>query len=105
MEFQSMNKAAAPCETHGAVMSTFVIATLVYVLALVMEAKLEIGNNSYHHIIISKISLLSASLATILLVLIIVPALGWFILLVWTLFLFKLIYDACQKLRQLHQAI
>ncbi|XVE79376.1 hypothetical protein DITRI_Ditri14bG0053600 [Diplodiscus trichospermus] len=49
LKFHSMNM-AAPFETHGAVMSTFFIATLVYILACVIEAKLEIGNNSYHHI-------------------------------------------------------
>ncbi|XVE69416.1 hypothetical protein DITRI_Ditri09bG0150600 [Diplodiscus trichospermus] len=104
LKFQSMNL-AAPFKTHSAVMWTFVIATLVYVLAWVIEAKLGTGRNSYRRIIISKISFLSASLATGLLVLVIVPALGLFMLLVWTLLLAKLLYAACQKLRQLYQAM
>ncbi|XVE69417.1 hypothetical protein DITRI_Ditri09bG0150700 [Diplodiscus trichospermus] len=102
VEFQSKK----PFETHSTIISTFVMAALVYGLAdWVMEAKFQIGNNSYHQIILSKISLLSASLATVLLVLVLVPALGWFTLLVWTLFLFKQIYDAWQKFCQLYQAI
>ncbi|XWS07637.1 hypothetical protein CRYUN_Cryun41cG0006600 [Craigia yunnanensis] len=104
LKFQSMN-IAAPFETHSVVMSIFVITTLVYAVACVIEAKLQTGNNSYHGVIISKICLLSGSLATVLLVLIIFPALGWFILFVWTLFLVKLTYDAFQKLHQLYQAI
>ncbi|XVF24128.1 hypothetical protein REPUB_Repub13aG0100600 [Reevesia pubescens] len=104
MKFHSMN-IVAPFETHSAVMSMFVIATVVYAVAWAIEAQLETDNNSYHKVIVRNISLLSGSLATVLLVLVIVPALGWFILLVWILYLVKLIYDACQKLHQLYQAI
>ncbi|EOY17795.1 Uncharacterized protein TCM_042514 [Theobroma cacao] len=105
LRFPSMNTTAAPFETHCAILSKFVITTLLYAVAWAMETKLETCAHSYHRVIISNISLLLGSLATILLTLILVPGLGYFTLLIWTLFLVKLIYDACQKLHQLYRAI
>lgn len=105
LKFASMNTTAAPFETHCAILSKFVITTLLYAVAWAMETKLETRANLYHHAIISNISLLLRSLATVLLLLILVPGLGYFTLLIWTLFLVKLIYDACQRLHQLYRAI
>ncbi|EOY17791.1 Uncharacterized protein TCM_042510 [Theobroma cacao] len=76
LKFASMNTTAAPFETHSAILSKFVITTLVYAVAWAIETKLETRANSYHHAIISNISLLVGSLATVLLVLILVPGLG-----------------------------
>ncbi|XVE99754.1 hypothetical protein REPUB_Repub03eG0228500 [Reevesia pubescens] len=104
-KFPSINIAAL-LDTHSPVlMSIFVIAMLVFALTWTIETQLETRNNSYHHVLISNIRLLSGSLAAILPVLVIFPVLGWSFLLVWTLFLVKLIYNACQKLLQLYQAI
>ncbi|MFQ6647223.1 hypothetical protein Gotur_020599 [Gossypium turneri] len=96
-----------PLETHNAIMSIFIIVTLVYAAAWQIEHHLQTSNNnsSIHRLIVNKISLFSGSLAAVVLVLLIVPAIGWFILLVWTLILMKQIYDACQMLHRLYQSI
>ncbi|MFQ6654446.1 hypothetical protein Gotur_025425 [Gossypium turneri] len=94
-------------ETHNAIMSIFIIVTLVFAAAWQIEHHLQTSNNnsSIHRLIVNKISLFSGSLAAVVLVLLIFPAIGWFILLVWTLILMKQIYDACQILRRLHHSI
>ncbi|PPR81067.1 hypothetical protein GOBAR_AA39645 [Gossypium barbadense] len=96
-----------PLETHNAIMSIFIIVTLVFAAAWQIEHHLQTSNNnsSIHRLIVTKISLFSGSLATVVLVFLIVPAIGWFILLVWTLILMKQIYDACQMLRRLYHSI
>ncbi|KAK5795649.1 hypothetical protein PVK06_036921 [Gossypium arboreum] len=96
-----------PLETHSALMLILIIAVLVYATAWEIEHHPQTNNNnsSIHPIIVTKISLFSGSLVTVVLVLLIVPAIGWFILLVWTLFLMKQIYEACQMLHQLNRSI
>ncbi|PPR88796.1 hypothetical protein GOBAR_AA31878 [Gossypium barbadense] len=96
-----------PLETYNAIMSIFIIVTLVYAAAWEIEHHLQTSNNnsSIHRIIVTKISLFSGSLATVVLVLLIVPEIGWFILLVWTLTLMKQIYEACQMLHRLYQSL
>ncbi|TYI08255.1 hypothetical protein ES332_A10G286600v1 [Gossypium tomentosum] len=103
VKYQSM----APFETYNALMLMVIIVTLVYAAAWQIEYHLQSSNNnsSIHRIIVTKISLLSGSLAAVVLVLVIVPAIGWFVLLVWTLFLMKQIYEACQMLHRLYQSI
>ncbi|KAH1045406.1 hypothetical protein J1N35_036190 [Gossypium stocksii] len=96
-----------PLETHSALMLILIIAVLVYVAAWEIEhhPQTNNSNSSIHSIIVTKISLFSGSLVTVVLVLLIVPAIGWIILLVWTLFLMKQIYEACQMLHRLNRSI
>ncbi|KAB2064026.1 hypothetical protein ES319_A10G261200v1 [Gossypium barbadense] len=96
-----------PLETYNVIMSIFIIVTLVYAATWQIEHHLQTSNNnsSIHRIIVTKISLYSGSLATVVLVLLIVPEIGWFILLVWTLILMKQIYEACQILHWLYQSL
>ncbi|KAK5795662.1 hypothetical protein PVK06_036934 [Gossypium arboreum] len=96
-----------PLETYNAIMSIFIIVTLIYAAAWQIEHHLQTSNNnsSIHRIIVTKISLFSGSLTTIVLVLLIVPEIGWFILLVWTLILMKQIYEACQMLHRFYQSL
>ncbi|TYI08257.1 hypothetical protein ES332_A10G286800v1 [Gossypium tomentosum] len=98
-------QSTAPLETHNALMLIVIIVTLVYARAWQIEDHLQTSNNSssIHRIIVSKISLFSGSLVAVVLVLVIVPIIGWFILLVWTLILMKQIYEACQMLHRLYQ--
>ncbi|MFQ6647207.1 hypothetical protein Gotur_020627 [Gossypium turneri] len=100
-------QSTAPFETHNALMLIVIIVTLVYAAARQIEHHLQTSNNnsSIHRIMVTKISLLSGSLVAVVLVLVIVPAIGWFILLVWTLFLMKQIHEACQMLHRLCQSI
>ncbi|PPD76984.1 hypothetical protein GOBAR_DD26084 [Gossypium barbadense] len=90
VKYQSTNM-AVPFETHPAIMFIFITAILVY--AATAAIKTSNANSSIHRIIVSKISLLSGSLATVVLLLVIVPPIGWFILLIWSFFLVKQIYD------------
>ncbi|KAG8475526.1 hypothetical protein CXB51_032273 [Gossypium anomalum] len=96
-----------PFETHSALMLILIIAVLVYAAAWEIEHHPQTNNNnsSIHSIIVTKISLFSGSLVTVVLVLLIIPAIGWFILLVWTIFLMKHIYEACQMLYRLNRSI
>ncbi|MBA0755426.1 hypothetical protein Gogos_019884 [Gossypium gossypioides] len=87
---QSTNM-AVPFETHPAIMFIFITVILVY--AATAAIKTSNANSSIHRIIVSKISLLSGSLATVVLLLVFVPPIGWFILVIWTFFLVKQIYD------------
>ncbi|MFQ6655256.1 hypothetical protein Gotur_025897, partial [Gossypium turneri] len=67
--------------------------TAILVYAATAAIKTSNGNSSIHRIIVTKICLLSGSLATVVLLLVIVPPIGWLILLIWTFFLVKKIYD------------
>ncbi|TYJ16567.1 hypothetical protein E1A91_A10G263300v1, partial [Gossypium mustelinum] len=96
VKYQSTNM-AVPFETHPAIMFIFITDILVY--AATAAIKTSSDNSSIHRIIVTKISFLSGSLATVVLLLVIVSQNGWFILLIWTFFLVKQIYDGRQMLR------
>ncbi|TYJ16568.1 hypothetical protein E1A91_A10G263400v1 [Gossypium mustelinum] len=102
VKYQSTNM-AVPFETHPATMFIFITAILVYAAAATIKTSND--NSSIHRVIVTKISLLSGSLATVVLVLVIVPPIGVFILLIWTFFLVKQIYYGCQMLRQSYRII
>ncbi|KAB2010944.1 hypothetical protein ERO13_D10G235408v2 [Gossypium hirsutum] len=93
-------------ETHSATVSIFITLILVYAAAWETEHHLQTNNSnsSIHRIIVTKISLFTGSLATVVLVLLIVPAIGWFILFVWTFFLVKQIYEAWQMFDLLYRS-
>ncbi|KAK5795663.1 hypothetical protein PVK06_036935 [Gossypium arboreum] len=127
LKFQPQRNIESPFETQGVVMPMFVICMLVYSITFCTPyfpevidhinllagslATLDKSNIIFklatitHHIIVTKISLFSGSLATVVLVLLIVPEIGWFILLVWTLILMKQIYEACQILHRIYQSL
>ncbi|TYJ16565.1 hypothetical protein E1A91_A10G263100v1 [Gossypium mustelinum] len=84
-------KTAVLFETHPAIMLIFITAILVCTAAAAIKTSND--NSSIHRIIVTKISLLSGSLATFVLLLVILPPIGWLILLIWTFFLVKQIYD------------
>ncbi|PPS18660.1 hypothetical protein GOBAR_AA01962 [Gossypium barbadense] len=88
---------AVPFETYPAIMLIFVIAMLVNAAAATIKTSKD--NSSIHRIIVTKINLFSRSLATVVLLLVIVPPTEWFILLIWTFFLVKPIYAACYTCR------
>ncbi|KAG8480023.1 hypothetical protein CXB51_025159 [Gossypium anomalum] len=90
VKYQSTNT-AVPFETHPTIMLIFITAILVCTAAAAIKTSND--NSSVHRIIVTKISLLSGSLATFVLLLLILPPIGWLILLIWTSFLVKQIYD------------
>ncbi|MBA0665393.1 hypothetical protein Goklo_005253 [Gossypium klotzschianum] len=93
-------------ETHSAIVSIFITLILIYAAAWETEHHLQTNNSnsSIHRIIVTKISLFTGSLATVVLVLLIVAASGWFILFVWTFFLVKQIYEAWQMFDLLYRS-
>ncbi|MBA0725773.1 hypothetical protein Golax_022333, partial [Gossypium laxum] len=93
-------------ETHSVTVSIFITLILVYAAAWETEHHLQTNNSnsSIHRIIVTKISLFTGSLATVVLVLLIVPAIGWFFLFVWTFFLVKQIYEAWQMFNLLYRS-
>lgn len=97
VKYQFMNNMAVPFETYPAIMLIFVIAMLVNAAAATIKTSKD--NSSIHRIIVTKINLFSRSLATVVLLLVIVPPTEWFILLIWTFFLVKPIYAACYTCR------
>ncbi|PON46604.1 hypothetical protein PanWU01x14_250340 [Parasponia andersonii] len=96
VEFQS--KSSSPFDTHYWIMSTFLVALSTYVLAwatvtieeaqprATIEAQVK---NSNHSGVMSRISHMSGALASVLLLLIILPVLGWVTFLLWTLLFCK----------------
>ncbi|MBA0788434.1 hypothetical protein Gotri_027930 [Gossypium trilobum] len=80
---------ASPFDDNSTLIFAFFIVTLTYVAAMVTNIKLRIDDKDCPNIIIS-ISLLFAPLASILLVTIIFPYLGWSLLVIWCGFFAKL---------------
>ncbi|XWS07638.1 hypothetical protein CRYUN_Cryun41cG0006700 [Craigia yunnanensis] len=87
LKFRPIN-IESPFETHPVIMLMFVISIHVYTITLCTSYFPEI------------ISILSGSLAPVLLASILFPGLGRFILLIWVIYPVKLIYDACQLIYQ-----
>ncbi|PON82440.1 hypothetical protein TorRG33x02_218080 [Trema orientale] len=84
-------------------MSTFLVALSTYVLAwatvTIEEAQpratieAQVNNSINHGGVMSKISHMSGALASVLLLLIILPVLGWVTFLLWTLCFVKTAYE------------
>ncbi|PON82443.1 hypothetical protein TorRG33x02_218110 [Trema orientale] len=90
VEFQS--KSWSPFDTHYWIMSTFLVVLSIYVVAsaivtIQVEAEKENDNG-----ISSEISHVSEALASILLLIIILPVLGWIFLVIWTVYFVKTAY-------------
>ena len=93
VEFQS--KSSSPFETHYWIMSAFFVVLFIYVLAW-LKATIQVQTqtqdtirNDNNHGVMTKISLLFGALNSILLLLILLRALGWFSLFIWTLYFVK----------------
>ena len=92
VEFQS--KSSSPFDTHYWIMSTFLVALSTYVWAwarLTIEVQVENHNN--HNGVMSKISHLSGALAPVLLMLIILPLLGWVTFVFWAICFVRSTYE------------
>lgn len=100
VKFQS--KDANPFDTHYWVMVAFFAVLLVHAILLATQIKLR-------HAIFGKISLLAGALASILLLIILVPRMGWFSLVLWVIcfvtvahashqLLYDLLYEATQQI-------
>ena len=84
MEFQS--KSSSPFETHSRITLTFSFVFIAYALSMATTttstvqapALKDSNDNKEVQVIMSKISLLLGALASVLLMIIVFPVLGWF---------------------------
>ena len=88
VEFQS--KSQSPFETHSCITLTFFVVLLAYALSLLTTTDtLEVpalddpNDNNEVQLLMSKISLFFGALASILLMMIVFPVLGWICLVLW----------------------
>ena len=86
MEFQLKNSSLV--ETHDWLMHTLYVVLFIYVVARTVQVQAGNANE-----ILSKVTLLPATLAPTLLFLIIRPVLGWVALIFWLLYFSKTAYE------------
>jgi xanthine/uracil permease len=91
---------ASPFDTHEGVMLAFFIAFFIYATASVAEIMLR-ARESIYHPIVSYIRLFASGLATILLLVILDPVLGYIISVLWGCLFARVAYESCKELREL----
>ena len=93
VKFQS--KGLSPFDTHYGLMSTFFVVLFTFVAAWATETVQGQAQNTRNdnHGVWTKISLISGALASILLLIILIPFLGWVGLVFWTLYFVKTAYE------------
>ena len=90
-------------QTHGATMILLIISVCICILALV-GTTLPTSNQSYHHFF-KAVCLISGVFACDMLLLVIVPPFGWFILVVCVSILMWLLYSSYSQILQCCQEI
>ncbi|GMN55956.1 hypothetical protein TIFTF001_025070 [Ficus carica] len=95
VKFQSKN--SSPFDSHPWVMSSFVLALFACVAAWAAETmKDQAQSTRYDHgVVTMKIGPLFGGLASILLLMIVFPVLGWVTLFLWALYFVKCVYELC----------
>jgi xanthine/uracil permease len=91
---------ASPFDTHEGVMLAFFIAFFIYATASVAEIMLR-ARESIYHPIVSYIRLFASGLATILLLVILDPVLGYIISVLWGCLFARVAYESCKELQEL----
>lgn len=82
-------------EEHRVTMPLLVVAQIIYVKALWIEEKLKAAQANYQTIV-GRFRLLACCLSFVLLVLILVPVVGWILLSIWTCLVIWLIWESRQ---------
>ncbi|XP_061964757.1 uncharacterized protein LOC133689058 [Populus nigra] len=90
---------ASPFDTHEGVMLAFFIAFFIYATASVAEIMLR-ARESIYHPIVSYIRLFASGLATILLLVILDPVLGYIISVIWGSLFARVAYESCKELQE-----
>ncbi|GKV50286.1 hypothetical protein SLEP1_g56999 [Rubroshorea leprosula] len=96
LRFQSAE--ASPFDTHRLHILAIFIVIVIYAVSLGIEIQLEADGSDWLAVV-STISLLTGSLALILLLLIIEPYVGWPLFIVWFLYFVKLACESYNKIR------
>ncbi|PON76197.1 hypothetical protein PanWU01x14_036150 [Parasponia andersonii] len=98
IQTESQSQSSSLFETHCWVMYTFYVVLFTYVVATAtitvqVQAAQNRGNDNNEEGALTKVTLLSGALASILLLLIIRQVLGWVALFLWVLYSAKTVYD------------
>jgi xanthine/uracil permease len=91
---------ASPFDTHEGVMLAFFVAFFFHATASVAEIMLR-ARESIYHPIVSYIRLFASGLATILLLVILDPVLGYIISVLWGCLFARVAYESCKELQEL----
>ncbi|KAJ9174471.1 hypothetical protein P3X46_013109 [Hevea brasiliensis] len=102
----------SPFEIHKITIPTLMVDLVIYGIAWANEVNLQAPNDAIYYTVACKIRLLASTLAVVLLVLILVPILGWLLLGLWfILFLrvsstsyqetYRLLLEAYDELKRL----
>ncbi|GMN55955.1 hypothetical protein TIFTF001_025071 [Ficus carica] len=96
VKFQS--KSWTPFDSHYWLMTSFFIALFTYVVSWAANTirQLQAPHLNGNEQAMSQISLISGALASIFLLLVILPFLGWFALFFWALYTLKHVYGLLQ---------
>ena len=99
LQIKYQNSVNLPFDTHATIMLLFIVATYVYAVAL-MAITRPISNRNYHRIVIL-ICDISGVLSVYLLVLILIPLFGWFLLVVCAFALIRVLYGSYRQIFEL----
>ncbi|KAL5798862.1 hypothetical protein ACOSQ2_003682 [Xanthoceras sorbifolium] len=99
VKYQTKNE--SPFDSHYWVMLTFFVVVHVHAVVLVVEIKFPAHISSCHAMIMSKISIFSGALASILLLLLLVPSFGWLSLVMWVFCFIRVAHDSYKDFCQL----
>ncbi|KAL7203768.1 hypothetical protein ACSBR2_016929 [Camellia fascicularis] len=78
-------------------MITFIVAMFLYAMALIAEIITQ-TQYTFYGAICSQISLFSGALASILLLLVLVPTFGWSLLILWCIIFVKVLHNSVGEL-------
>ena len=91
---------ASPFDTHEGVMLAFFVALFIYATASVAEIMLR-DRESIYHPFVSYTRLFASGFATILLLVILDPVLGYIISVLWGCLFAREAYESCKELQEL----
>ncbi|KAJ6922484.1 hypothetical protein NC652_016203 [Populus alba x Populus x berolinensis] len=91
---------ASPFDTHEGVMLAFFVALFIYATASVAEIMLR-ARESIYHPFVSYIRLFASGFATILLLVILDPVLGYIISVLWGCLFARVTYESWKELQEL----
>ncbi|XAR56027.1 hypothetical protein NMG60_11036308, partial [Bertholletia excelsa] len=94
------SKQSSAFETYYIIMKAFVVMLILYAMTLAAEILTQTRFTSFKEIS-RHVSLLAGAIASILLLVVLVPSLGWFLLLCWFIIFIRTMIESRGQLRQL----
>ncbi|XAR56025.1 hypothetical protein NMG60_11036305 [Bertholletia excelsa] len=94
------SKQSSAFETHYIIMKAFVVMLILYAITLAAEIITQTRFTSFQEIS-RHVSLLAGAIASILLLVVLVPSLGWFLQLCWFIIFVRIMIESRGQLSQL----